>query len=296
MAAERGVYVGNDKSDLLQFDGFIGHPAETVLVYTGGRNWADMDPAWQFTGNYLGTSGHDLNWSLRMVPDDGGVQAYRDAAAGKFHDTYVGWAKTILAHDDGSDPIYVRFAHELGGDWFPWTQAAKQDPAAFKAAWEDITEAFRGVSDRFKIVFDTASDREFDPEFFYPGDHVVDVIARDIYANPQWSSYDVNKAWQWYTHDMPNGLQDLADFAGKHGKPMAIPEWGVPGSANAALHDGYRISGEFDSAAFIEKMEDWIEGHDVRFANYWNTTELYDGLLSDGDPAAAAAALNAFYG
>jgi hypothetical protein len=296
MAAERGVFVGNNNADLQRFEDFIGHPVDAALAYTGGRSWEDADPAWHMSGRHLGTAPVDLHWSLRIVPDNGGVPAYRDAAAGKVQDTYTSWAKTILGNDGGGDPIYVRFAFELGGEWFPWTAAAKEDPAAFKGAWQKITEAFRAVSDRFEIVWDTAADRAYDMESFYPGDGHVDVVSRDIYWNPQWSSYDVDEAWDWYLNKMHNGLQDLADFAAKHGKPMAISEWGVPGSANAALHDGYRISGEVDGAGFIARMEDWIESHNVVYADYWDSAELYDGLLRDGGPAKAAAALDAFYG
>jgi Ca2+-binding RTX toxin-like protein len=202
----------------------------------------------------------------------------REAAAGQHNGKYTDWANKILASRAGEgDPIYVRTTWELGGEWFPWTAAAKEDPQAYIKAFQQFAASFHDVSPRFKIVWDFVPDRG-PVEQWYPGDEAVDVISQDVYWHTQYSGTDPVAAFDRAVNGMSRGLAWVADFAAQHGKPIAISEWGVPGDG----HDG---------AKYIELMQAWIESHDVAYADYWNSTAAYDGLLSDGGPSATAARL-----
>src|SRR3712207_28544 len=203
----------------------------------------------------------------------------REAATGQHNGKYTDWAQKILASRAGdSDPIYVRSTWELGGEWFAWTQHANADPEAYKKAWQQFAKAFHEVSPRFKVVWDIVPDRG-ELERFYPGDQAVDIISQDVYWHSQYDGTDAVKAFEDSVTGQPRGLAWVADFAKQHGKQIAISEWGVPGT------------GSVDGAKYIELMLPWMKDNNVVYADYWNSTSAYDGLLSDGGPAATAAKL-----
>ncbi|GAA0584699.1 hypothetical protein GCM10009416_23860 [Craurococcus roseus] len=273
-----GVFIGNLPADLKQFEGWLGKPVDGVLGFTGSQSWGDADPGWQLTSGFLGGTGRHINWSIPAWPDSGGVGAMREVANGQHRDKHTDWAQKILASRSGDgDPIYVRTTWELGGEWFPWTGHAKEDPEAYKKAFGQFADAFHDVSPRFKIVWDFVPDRG-EVTQWYPGDEAVDVISQDVYWHTQYSGTDPVAAFDRAVNGMSRGLAWVADFAAQHGKPIAISEWGVPG-------DGY------DGAKYIELMQAWMEEHNVVYADYWNSKSAYDGLLSDGGPSASAAKL-----
>ncbi len=283
MAAKLGVFTGSRAGGLAQFESWLGKPVDTVLGYTGGGNWAEMDPSWAITSGLLGREGKDINWSIPLVPYSNSGQWLKEAAAGQHDAKYREWAKDILTSRAGdSEPIYVRTAWELGGEWMSITAAANANPAAFKGAFQHFAQAFHDASPRFKIVFDTAGGRP-SQEHLYPGDASVDVISQDIYWQTQYHGTDPVKAFEFYKSGMQQNLDWMTKFAANHGKPMAISEWGVPGS------------GTLDGTKFIDLMDNWIDTHNVVYANYWNDTagSGYDGMVSDGAPAASGAALRA---
>ena len=273
-----GVFIGNLPADLKQFEGWLGKQVDGVLGFTSERSWNDADPGWQLSSGFLGGTGRQINWSIPAWPEDGGLNAMREVANGQHRDKHTDWAQKILASRSGdSDPIYVRTTWELGGEWFPWTQNAKDDPEAYKKAFQQFADAFHDVSPRFKIVWDFVPDRG-PVEQWYPGDGAVDVISQDVYWHVQYSGSDPIAAFDRAVNGMSRGLAWVADFAEQHGKPIAISEWGVPGNG-------------YDGAKYIELMQAWMKEHNVVYADYWNSTSAYDGLLSDGGPSATAAKL-----
>ena len=64
-----------------------------------------------------------------------------DSIAFGEHDGHlVEWAEALGA--SGSD-VYLRFAHEFNGDWYPWTPAKGAPPERFVAAWRHAHDVFR---------------------------------------------------------------------------------------------------------------------------------------------------------
>ena len=51
----------------------------------------------------------------------------------------------------------------------------------------------------------------------------------------------------------------MVGFAAAHGKPMALSEWGAPGNRS-----------DLNVARYIENVRNWIAGHNVAYATYWN--------------------------
>lgn len=57
-------------------------------------------------------------------------------AAGAWDGYVRSWARAIRAF---RRPVELRFAHEMQGDWYPWSQ----DPAAYRRAWRHVWTVFR---------------------------------------------------------------------------------------------------------------------------------------------------------
>jgi hypothetical protein len=79
-------------------------------------------------------------------------------------------------------PMFVRFAHEMNGAWYPWGRGVGGNtPLAYKAAWRHVVRIFRlegahNVRWVWTPYLDGGS-RPFEP--FYPGDKWVDWAGLD---------------------------------------------------------------------------------------------------------------------
>ena len=283
-----GVAVdGYSAANVQAFERAIGAPVGTVLGYgSGSGSWADMNPGWLYSQDFLGAAGKPVNISMPMAPDSAGVAEYQSIARGEHRGDHQSWARTILdAAPDDNSPIYVRSTWEVPGEWFPWSGVATSDTEAFKGAWRQFSDAFHDVSSRFKMVWDFNADRG-PVEQFYPGDEAVDVISTDPYWNSDFQGGEPNAAWAKTTSGYSRGLDWMAEFAAQHNKPMAISEWGVP------INDP-QITAE-EGAAWIGHFRDWVleQNNDgdpgVAYVNWWNVSEAFTHggrVENDGDNA-----------
>jgi hypothetical protein len=100
--------------------------------------------------------------------------AYRlsNIIAGKFDGYVRRWARA-LAH--WHKTLYLRFAQEMNGYWYPWADAANDNrPGQFVAAWRHIHGIFtRAGATNVKWVWSPYSGA---PRGDFPGVHEVDVI------------------------------------------------------------------------------------------------------------------------
>lgn len=121
---------------------------------------------------------------VTWLPDsrDGRVIAIRDVADGKYDDYLRKSADEAKAW---GHPFYVRFAHEMNGDWYSWGRGVGGNrPSDYVNAWRHVVEVFRAAgANNVRWVWspnvygnDVASFRDF-----YPGDSWVDWVALDGY-------------------------------------------------------------------------------------------------------------------
>jgi mannan endo-1,4-beta-mannosidase len=100
-------------------------------------------------------------------------------------------------------PVLLRFAHEMNGNWYPYSGAFtgggsdKDDdgvadgPQAFVAAWRHVHALFtaEGATELVWVYSPNAEsypDAEWNqPYAYYPGSDYVDLIAVDVYEHPQ---------------------------------------------------------------------------------------------------------------
>ncbi len=123
-----------------------------------------------------------------------------DILAGK-HDKYIDdWASG--ARSFGGE-IWVRWGHEMNGNWYPWSVGNNGSNAA---TW---SQAYRHIHDRFRVMgasnvrwvwcfnAESVPDASWnDAAKTYPGDNYVDAVAVDGYnfgtttAHSRWQSFE----------------------------------------------------------------------------------------------------------
>ena len=148
------------------------------------------------------------------------------------HDDYVdGWAAGMA---QWGGPVWLRFAHEMNGDWYPW--GAARDADGNRAA--DYVDAWRHLRDRFAQAGAGNVRWVWCPNVLYtgsaplaalyPGDDAVDWIGM---AGYNWAT-DKNAdgpVHPWQTLAEVFGETYDALTAAHPGKPLLIAETACPG-------------------------------------------------------------------
>jgi mannan endo-1,4-beta-mannosidase len=101
----------------------------------------------------------------------------RKIAHGRY-DRYVRAAARAARRWD--KPVFLRFAHEMNGDWYPWGEAASAH--AYKAAWRHLVRIFRKAgADNVRWVWTPYVNPQWDLPFTgrFPGDRWVDWVGLD---------------------------------------------------------------------------------------------------------------------
>jgi mannan endo-1,4-beta-mannosidase len=120
-------------------------------------------------------------------------------------------------------PVQIRPFHEMTGDWFWWGRT--NEPAVYKRVWRETVGYLRDHHGLHDALWVFCPDKPTDawqtshggePESFYPGDDVVDVIGFDRYDD------DSGGFAAGYAAD----LARIGDLARTHGKIPAVTEIG----------------------------------------------------------------------
>jgi hypothetical protein len=137
--------------------------------------------------------------------------------------------------------VYLRFAHEANGRWMPWSVPAADVPAFKKAYRLFATTMRRELAGRdVKFVFGVNyGSWYYTPDSMWPGNDVVDVVGVSMY---EFDRYDTAAKWTKFARSSL-GPDSWAAFARRHGKPVALSEWGAK------------------SPYFLRQMNAWMTGH-----------------------------------
>ena len=154
--------------------------------------------------------------------------------------------------------FYVRLAHEMNGDWYDW-KVNSSNVADFKKGWIRFVGIARAKFPKIKIVFcaNYGTNSDIGVPQMWPGDAYVDVVGVDHYD--MWPNIPDQTTWnaeftKTEKGGSPRGLGAWVDFAKLHGKPLAVPEWGV----NWA-NDG--TPGPQDNPFYIQKMNEFFRAN-----------------------------------
>ncbi len=88
-----------------------------------------------------------------------------------------------------NSPVFLRFAHEMNGNWYPWSGYQNQKQSAlYIDTWRKVHDAITKYSGNTKIYWiwsinaeDVPSETWNKPKNYYPGDEYVNMIGIDGY-------------------------------------------------------------------------------------------------------------------
>lgn len=170
--------------------------AEPVLTWEPWR--------WLGDGQYEST-----RFSMRSIADGA-------------HDDYLYWWADALAKWGAR--VYLRFAHEANGTWYPWSVTAGTDPRDYVHAWRHAHKIFtaKGAHNVTWVWAPNISFPGSTPmDELYPGDDVVDVVGLDGY------NWGTSQPWShWIAPDDLFGPSLGEVNAIAPGKPVVITEVG----------------------------------------------------------------------
>jgi hypothetical protein len=310
----RGVYLGAalDFSKLPEIGDNPEKFASIMRDYEKevGREQAIYTQFFQFPmedGSFIGWNTHPKGWAT--------AQDFASAAHGlgaaplltlepmKPRVFVDGWAPGAPAYEatkafaqgagQWNRPLFIRFAHEMNGSWYPWAEwidknkNLQRDPGEETGFWPaDYQKAYRNVSLLFRQYAPNAAlvwcpnsgllggaKRDvFRP--WYPGDDVVDWVGLDIYERGWTMPMPGAHLWGGMLHR--NMSWDMADdtntpqnesvdfyktFAVEKNKPMMLGETSATLSYRSDLTDAQRalLSYQWRAARWNDAEYGWLQ-------------------------------------
>jgi hypothetical protein len=213
-----GAYVPGASEHPGLIDGFARRAGRRPVIVLSYKDWSSLP----FASAEL-----DAIWRRGAVPmitwepwtSSGRGFPLREIAAGRF-DRYLRRAAGSAAH--WGKPLFVRFAHEMNGNWYPWGRGVGGNTARdFRKAWKHVVDLFRyhgatNVRWVWSPNEDSGGTFQFGP--LYPGDEWVDWIAMDGF------NFGGSVGWPSFTTIFASTYERLARLTDR---PMMIAETGA---------------------------------------------------------------------
>ncbi len=229
-----GTYGYDDAPyDARTIDAFESHAGKRVSIVHWGQPWY-----WGSHGGYqafprdlaervrLRGSIPMINWNSWDL-DQGGSLDQPDfrlpEITGGRHDAYIHqWARAARAW---GHPLFVRFDHEMNGDWFPWSERVNGNGAGqFAPMWRHVVDIF-AQEGATNVTWVWAPNRLYANaiplDSLYPGDRYVDWTGISGYnwgTNPA----EPGNTWQSFTEVHRATYDALTALA--PAKPIMIAE------------------------------------------------------------------------
>jgi hypothetical protein len=265
-----GAFIGDSYRDPHLYDEWAREVGRAPVMLGSYRAW---------TIPLIDPEQLDAIWSRSAVPlvtwepwgEEGGpVFRLKDIAAGAY-DGYV--RRSAEAAAAWGHPIFIRFAHEMNGGWYPWGRGVNGDtPRIYKEAWWRIVRIFEAAgADNVRWVWcpNENSSGRFPFRQYYPGDRWVDWVGLDGF---NWLR---SPHWQSFGEIFSSSYNSLVGFTDR---PVMIAEtgsWETGGSKAAWVSDALR-----------RELPEF--GH-VRALLWWSVDDSRGDLRVDSSAAALAA-------
>ena len=159
-----------------------------------------------------------ISWEPMSSSDTYDVSNFKPSTiTSGMHDEYIdAWVQGLK---DFGNPVYIRFAHEMNGNWYPWSS---EGGAEYVAMWKYVVGKFRDAgATNVKWVWSVnfVDDPTINKmEDYYPGANYVDVHATDVY-NCGW------RGWQTFKELTTDSYQRLVALDST--KPVWVTEVGT---------------------------------------------------------------------
>lgn len=276
-----GFYTGSDHDALATVAAasrWLDHAVDLYPLYT---SWVDDGD----TASYLFTDLLPavvasertplLTWEPFIPPGDAPGDIARRVSTGEYDDYLRGWADSLATYLERThppdEPLYLRFAHEPNGDWYPWHPAS---PETYRRFWRHVHGVVTDrLSDATRVAWgwtvnhvDTGAHRF---EALYPGDEYVDWVGVDGY------NWGATRSWSTWSspadvfEDALDRLRALTD------RPCFVPEIGCT-SVAADGPDPVR-KGEW-----IQNAVAYLHDRDVRAICWFNQDKETDWAVFGG--------------
>jgi hypothetical protein len=185
-----GIYIPRVPADMGKLDQFAstaGNEPTLVMWYQSWRfdrdpNWTQFQPALVESVASYGAVPM-ITWEPWGGPgNDESDYKLSNITRGDFDNYIDSWATGIANY---GEPVYLRFAHEMNGSWYPWSASENGNNSA------DYVAAWRYVHDRFAAAGATNVEWVWSPNThysgatplteLYPGDAYVDWVGVSVY-------------------------------------------------------------------------------------------------------------------
>lgn len=229
-----------------------------------GGTWASYDsPEHQISSpNWAIAPGSPFADTPRMDYAVGGPldhETWAQAASGSFDARWIAQLQTLRTAwgSRAASNMFIRFAHEMNGNWFSWS-VAPENTDNFIAAWRRFYNLVQAYFPGAQLVWapNDQTSWTYDPRSLWPGDQYVNVVGVDSYNQYPWVNSQASfiaKMNAVTYQGGPIGLESWRRFALSHAKRFAIPEW-----ANASVANG---GGGGDAPVFITLFHQWLVAH-----------------------------------
>jgi hypothetical protein len=259
-----GVYAGHgiDTAAVRRFAARRHRSVQIATVYTDRTSWAHFANDLWCVRQYQGFAGR-LAIAVPLTLGDTTLQEVASGAADRW---FTAYARHLAAL--GREHPDLRLGWDFNGDWQPWSARNAQD---YVAAFRHVAHLLTATLPHATIDWAGnwgPSQAGHDPfTDLYPGDDVVDVVGLDAYDGGWVPARTARQFAAWAASD--HGLDAWWRFATRHGKPLALTEWGL------------LPSGDGDNPAFVRGMFRWLSAHasDLAYEAYFDdgASTLYRG-------------------
>jgi hypothetical protein len=259
-----GVGQSGDSIDPEAFGDWRGAPVELISMWEDD-NVAMVELAGLRPGGAFDSWDGSMDIAIGALGDG---ESWGEAADGAYDDR---WQESLTnlaeLRDSASGVTYIRFAHEMNGDWYPWA-VNEGNYEAFIDSWRRFRDLQQEIFPAAQLVFGVnkqSFDNGMDWRETFPGAEYVDVVGVDYYNQPcvaTWEEWE-NGVDATDGHGGPLGLESHRAFAESVGLPLAVPEWA--GNAD-----------QCDSPVYIEAMHAFFALHggsgpgEVLYEAYFN--------------------------
>lgn len=252
---------GNYPAEVNAWQKFTGRQVDLAIVFTDRSNWYNMTQAEWPVGVFTRDAfPGELSIAQPLFPPDGNEAT---CAQGDYDGHWADFGRTLVKYGRGD--AYIRLGWEFNGDWFYWFA---RDAETWKTCFRNAVTAIRSTAPDVKIDWNMTHHRDTIPNGsasvwdLYPGDSYVDVVSIDAY-----DSYPASVTQELWNRqcDAMSGLCTVIDFAAKHGKKFAVPEWGLVRSTG----------GGGDNPFYIQKMFEAFAANagNLAYEAYYNNAE-----------------------
>jgi beta-mannanase len=161
-----------------------------------------------------------ITWEPWNAADRKGAD-YSGLIAGGYDEYISDFAEQVKTMNG---PVFIRFAHEMNGDWYPWS-GTEIGAEKYVAMYRHVKDIFDDMgADNAKWVFsvnceDVPSGANNSFMRYYPGDEYVDYVGIDGY---NWGDTQPWSRWRKFKNIFAESYKEITD---KTEKPVMISEF-----------------------------------------------------------------------